>query len=696
MSSHAASSVAVRLLAGVALLSCAREPAWGCCTPRVGAEVTWTSAGIDDADETWLDVDARGGVYALWTDSRGRTTLAVSRDDGATWDTPATPVGTGGVRLVGAALDDTGTLVLAWVSGTRVLTARSTDQGGTFGAVVQLADNAPHQPTRPRLAFGPGGPVAVAWVVVDAGGSGGDGIWAAASADRGQAWSVARRIDAGPAAWPATGLARASLSVAASGDTAVVGWLDARDGEVHAYLDRTTDGGASWATDVRIDTVTAPVEPVRVAVATTQDGAWQAAYSACALEPFTPEQCLGRLATHRVNVSTDDAATWPAADSAIGTAYFAMRPTVVALASGRVHVIWGTRDPGETVSEARMSSSPDRGLPGTWYPMQRDFATAGLNPHHFRAVVGPAGILDVVHDDYRDFSPSCNDGLQTCESIYLDRSCDDGLSWLPAEFRLDDDADPNFLHSEDPSIALGASGRMHVLWVDLQATTTATSNVQYRGLDTGPDVLPVTVTAGTTCTRPTWRVEVVPGTVGACPDPTYQWFVDGMAVPGATGPTFDVPGDLPPGQHAIHYEVTCSVPLLCGDRSRAVYLDVPDVSTAVVAGDLAGILRVARRGTGLRLSWTDSRPEAVGYNVYAGTVDALFTSRTYDHAQLRCHVLRSPAGASSSRTDVGMPSADTCYLVAPAGCLGEGTLGADSFGRPRPVPGSGPACGAVP
>jgi hypothetical protein len=674
-------------------LAAAPPLAAACCPPRVGEQETWPMSGAGDFEENWLGTDALGGVYAIFGDGREQTYVRVSRDDGTTWQDVSAPVSSGRVTLVGAAVDEAGTLVLVHVSGSRVLASYGSDQARSFSTPVLLADNSPHAPTRPRVALGPGGLTVAAWLVLQESGSTGDGVWAAVSPDRGRTWSTARRIDEGPGSWSEFDVEGVSLTVAATGRTAAVAWIDARTGAAAAWLDRSADGGATWAADVRVDTAMDPATPQGVGLAATPDGAFQVAYSACSFTLSLPTHCIGQ-AEYRVNVSTDEGLSWLAEDTVIGTGILAIQPSILARPDGRVFVAWGSREPGEgTSNQALMNASSDRGLPGTWHPAMSRFGSGALMPHHFRIAECPPGFVNIVHDDYRDMVVI--DG-QIAESIYMDRSCDEGLTWLVPEPRLDDDAPPEKIHSEDPSIAASVSGRVHVMWVDTQYPSSNPSNVQYRGLDTGPDVLPVTVTPGTTCTRATYRLEVVAGSFGACADPRYQWYQDGVAVPGATGETYDVPGDLPAGVHVFHYVVTCSTPLSCGDTSRAVFLDIAAISTTVVDFDLGPTLRVSKRGSGLRLSWSDTRPEAVGYAAYAGTIDSLFTGRRHDHAALRCAIVRTPPGASTTRLDTAMPSVDTYYLVSPAGCLGEGGLGADSFGTRRPVPGLGAPCGPVP
>jgi hypothetical protein len=172
--------------------------------------------------------------------------------------------------------------------------------------------------------------------------------------------------------------------------------------------------------------------------------------------------------------------------------------------------------------------------------------------------------------------------------------------------------------------------------------------------------------------------------------------VDGTPIPGATMPSYDVPASTPPGPHDYHFTVTCSSPLPCGGVSATRRLVIEAPRTEVVDYDLPALLELTRAGGYARLEWADDRPEAGGYNVYAGSLDNLWRTRTYDHWRERCAVVRRPDGASTSRTTVPLLGVNTYYLVSAGGCLGEGGLGASSLGTRRPVPGFGPACGALP
>jgi hypothetical protein len=177
---------------------------------------------------------------------------------------------------------------------------------------------------------------------------------------------------------------------------------------------------------------------------------------------------------------------------------------------------------------------------------------------------------------------------------------------------------------------------------------------------------------------------------------SFQWYRDGQPLPGETLVDLDVPGDLPEGTYHYHCVLACEDPAGCMTPSEAVEHVVAPLPSPVRGASIQGRVLVAEAQPGVRLDWTDAALDATAYAVYEGTISSLWSSRAYDHAVVLCAVPRDPPG----RTDMSVmfdPSTPAAYfLVAPADCRAEGLVGADSFGRTRPVAGSGPACGPAP
>jgi len=310
-----------------------------------------------------------------------------------------------------------------------------------------------------------------------------------------------------------------------------------------------------------------------------------------------------------------------------------------------------------------------------------------------RLASDPSGGVWLSNTDQRDLSPQCAD----CYSVYLTRSCDGGRTWLTPQTRVDSDSPPFAVPSYGPRLSVSPLGRAHVVWVDsARDIPSGTSHIRYAAFDAEPMIRPGDLRCATSCARGLYFLEAVGGGQGSCFFPTYRWYMDGNAVPGATERIFLVPGDLPPGSHQVHYEVACWGTLPCGGESARFLVEVLDEPGDMVDYEIEEPVRVTRETDGIRLSWTDMEWRTRGYHIYAGSIDHLHWNADYDHAALVCGIPRPDLAAVDFTRLMPMPEGNTYYLVGAAGCWDEGSLGAGSAGVPRPVPGAGPACGGMP
>jgi hypothetical protein len=71
----------------------------------------------------------------------------------------------------------------------------------------------------------------------------------------------------------------------------------------------------------------------------------------------------------------------------------------------------------------------------------------------------------LVTGDYRDATVEC----PACEDAYLTRSCDLGATWLHVPIKVDSDAPPYRVHSEEPIVVVALTGRVHVAWYDIDS-----------------------------------------------------------------------------------------------------------------------------------------------------------------------------------------------------------------------------------
>ncbi len=253
---------------------------WGAATPITPAE------GHFD-DKAWLAFDETGGphngtIYAAWTRfGNAEIASAHSIDGGTTWNTPIfASNGQAAINNDGAqplVLPD-GTLLVIFlhnaspgVTGTLTL-ARSTDGGATFLPNTLLFDVQQAPYTLPgeqwrhftyhSLGYDPvRGGLHVIWPDYRDGATEGINILYSHSTDAGASWSSPARLND-----DLPGIVRDQWfpALVATPDGRLTAlWLDRRDDPsnslYHAYARTSTDGGATWATSVRVSS--APSDP---------------------------------------------------------------------------------------------------------------------------------------------------------------------------------------------------------------------------------------------------------------------------------------------------------------------------------------------------------------------------------------------------------------------------------------------------
>lgn len=241
--------------------------------------------------------------------------------------------------------------------------------------------------------------------------------------------------------------------IVASARNVGVAYLDRRSGEADIYFNRSLDNGASWATDLRLDTDTAgafnSVQP-SIAWSGTDVFALWGDFRGAGTDPAEFRQMY-------FNTSPSSGASWGVRDRRINPAQdddsFNSR---VVVTSGGVLAVWEAIY--NTLRGRHIWSSVSRDRGTTWGPvLQVDSAPTAAVASTPAVAVGATGRVYVVWRDNRNGSPD----------IYLRASTDGGVSWAGRDQRLDTDT-PGSHASEEPSVAADTDGNVYVAWQDVR------------------------------------------------------------------------------------------------------------------------------------------------------------------------------------------------------------------------------------
>lgn len=657
----------VRRWSWLVIAAMAAAPAFSdCCVPEILARADIPISGNTSAWKSWIDADDGGNVYVGWTTYEGVARLSVSHDDGRTFGAPIILGGDGLCASHGAAGED-GLLAIAFCEGNTLTAVVSRDAGRTLVARQQLGlvsyePPYPDLPTRPAAAITDDGAVVVAWL-------------SARTAGFAEAYVSAASLPAGALTWlPTQELApgqrltsvvsvttRQAVHVAFPGASAAVN------------LVTTTDGGASWSSVIDAGTPTVPTLQVTSLVETTPGHL---------VAGFIGADSSGQIA--RVIGHDVASATWDRSPTTLGSC-FNYELKLGASTDGTTAAAWREDD-----SSLALAVSERSGEAGSWGApfIVVPPADIGEDP---QPVVLARGLVTLAHTDYRD-TASCQG---YCESVYVETTCD-GAASIETGVRLDDDVRRE-THSEDAVAVMTPSGLLHVAWVDWSSDNRwQLYGIGHSLLDIAPQRprLIVGDVPATACAPPRQRTSVDPSSLTSCSSPTYQWWLDGAAVPGATAADFMPAGA---GDHAAWVDVECASPPACWLRaSAASVLRVgPQPPNPLELAELDGIVRVAFApgGSALRLSWGDGSPIPTGYSAYVGSIGSLHVARAYDHVATECQV---PRTGSLTTRDLAVPGRDAYFLIVPAHCLGEGWQGLNDREEARPLAGIGAPCGPMP
>jgi hypothetical protein len=201
-----------------------------------------------------IAVDASGNVYVAWRDHRNGIDdmyFAKSTDGGASFGTNLRVDDSlgGGQEDPSIAVDASGDIYVAWQDSRNgdfdIYLAKSTDGGAFFGTNLGVNDSSGGHQCDPSIAVDAIGDIYVAWHDSR---NGDRDIYLAKSTDGGASFGTNLRVDDSLSG----GQWSSSIAVDASGNV-YVAWHDSRNGDFDIYFAKSTDGGASFGTNLRVD-----------------------------------------------------------------------------------------------------------------------------------------------------------------------------------------------------------------------------------------------------------------------------------------------------------------------------------------------------------------------------------------------------------------------------------------------------------
>lgn len=244
------------------------------------------------------------------------------------------------------------------------------------------------------------------------------------STDRGMSWSADVRLTSNTA--PSL-----NASIAVSGSTLHVVWEDGRDGNYEIYYKRSTDGGISWGSDIRLTSDAAASFQASVsATGATVHVVWRETRDAGNYDLYHKR-------------STDGGASWGSDARLTSDPSVSYLPSVSASGTN-VHLAWWDNRDGN--DEIYYKRSADGGL--VWGSDVRLTSDSAGSQYASVSVSGP-----VVHVAWRDYRHGNS-------QIYYKRSTNGGVAW-----GTDTRMTVTSAVSELPSVSASGSF-VHVVWRD--------------------------------------------------------------------------------------------------------------------------------------------------------------------------------------------------------------------------------------
>jgi Secretion system C-terminal sorting domain/BNR repeat-like domain len=221
-------------------------------------------------------------------------------------------------------------------------------------------------------------------------------------------------------------------SIAVTGDTVHVIWMDDRTGFYEIYYKRSTDGGVNWGPDTRVTYAAVDAEYPTISVSgSTVHIVW--------------EDYRSGHAELYYKRSTDQGTTWDSEQRLTYANIDAEYPSV-AVAGSVVHVVWNDDRNGPDAN-IYYKRSTDGGV--NWEADIR--LTTDMAGSYYPCVSVSGSFVHVVWGDYRNG-----------DQIYYKRSTDAGTTW-----DADKQLSSGSVGSYDPALSVSGSV-VHTVWCDLR------------------------------------------------------------------------------------------------------------------------------------------------------------------------------------------------------------------------------------
>lgn len=425
----------------------------GLCFQTPDIKISTNTSTLTVGEYSRIASDSQGHVYVVWQDMRnGKDDIYFnySWDYGVTWQTNdirinTTPAGTEYAHDPQIHCDEYGHVYVVWLDGRGISFNYSSDYGTNWLADdKRVKETIPGRVMRyPEMGCDSKGHIYVIWQEVCNCGIGRCGNWEIYfnySLDYGVSWPAETiRLDTD---FPQSGSSmRHKICCDDNGHVYVVWDNDLNGSRPDIYFNSSLDYGRHWQeSNIRLDTDTAG-----------RNSSLAPEISADANGHVYVVWADDRIGKIYFNYSSDYGQHWQVNDMPIGHV-MGGEPKIASDANGHVYAVWRGND------KIYFNYSSDYGA--SWQPddirLDTDKNIASFNP-------------EISCDrDGRVYVVWCNQFFDIPAQIHFNYSLNYGLTWRPADLRLDTNSS-DFGVTSYPQITSDINGNVYVVWDDIRS-----------------------------------------------------------------------------------------------------------------------------------------------------------------------------------------------------------------------------------